>query len=51
MNKKTYKLTIIPIILATLLITILSNFKFANYDKYFIFPITILIITFISSEL
>ena len=47
MNKKTYKLTIIPIILATLLITILSNFKFANYDKYFIFPITILIITFI----
>ena len=47
MNKKNYKLTIIPILIATIIITILSNFKFANYDKYFIFPITILLITFI----
>lgn len=47
MDKKTYKLTIIPIIIATIIITILSNFKFANYNKYFLFPITILIITFI----
>ena len=45
MNKKIYKITIIPILIATIFITILSNFKFANYDKYFIFPITILIIT------
>ena len=47
MNKKIYKLTIIPILIATIIITILSNLKFANYDKYFIFPITILLITFI----
>jgi len=47
MDKKTFKLTIIPILIATLVITILSNYKFAGYDKYFIFPITILIITFI----
>lgn len=47
MDKKNYKLTIIPIIIATIIITILSNFKFANYNKYFLFPITILIITFI----
>lgn len=45
MNKKIYKITIIPILIATIFITILSNFKFAGYDKYFIFPITILIIT------
>ena len=47
MDKKNYKLTVIPIIIATIIITILSNFRFANYNKYFLFPITILIITFI----
>lgn len=45
MNKKTFQITYITTFLAALIITILSNFKFASYDKYFIFPITVLLIT------
>ena len=45
MNKEEYKKIIIPVIIATFIITILSNFKLPGYDKYFIFPITILTIT------
>lgn len=45
MNKKTFQITYLATLIATLIITILSNFKFASYDKYFIFPITILLIT------
>ena len=45
MNKKSFNLIIVPIIISSFVITFLSNFKFAGYDKYFLFPITILIIT------
>lgn len=45
MNKKVFQITYLATLIATIVITILSNFKFANYDKYFIFPITILLIT------
>ena len=44
MNKKTFQLTYITTLIAAFIITIISNFKFASYDKYFIFPITILLV-------
>ena len=47
MNKKEFKLCIISILISSIFVTILSNFKFFNYDKYFLFPITILLITFL----
>lgn len=47
MNKKEFKLCIISILISSIFVTILSNFKFFNYDKYFLFPIIILLITFL----
>lgn len=47
MNKKEFKICIIPILISTIIVTILANFKFDGYDKYFMFPITILICTYI----
>ena len=45
MNKENFKKIIIPIIISALLIMVMQNFNFYDYDKYFIIPIFILIIT------
>ena len=45
MNKETVKKVIIPILISTLIVTILQNFKLIPYNKYFILPIMLLIIT------
>ena len=47
MNKENFKTIMIPTIISALIIMILHNFNFYNYDKYFIIPIFILIITHI----
>ena len=45
MNKDIFKKIIIPILLSALIVTILHNFKLISYNKYFILPIILLIIT------
>ena len=47
MSKKNFKLYIIPILVSAIIVTILSNFRLVGYDKYFIFPISILLITYL----
>ena len=47
MTKEKFKEIIIPIILSVLIITILYNFKIVAYNKYFILPIILLIITYL----
>ncbi len=47
MNKELFKKNIIPILISTVLVMIISNFKLHGYDKYFLFPITILTITYV----
>ena len=45
MNKDNFKKIIIPLIISALVIMIMQNFNFYDYDKYFMIPIFILIIT------
>lgn len=45
MNKEIFKKSIIPILISTILVMIISNFKIFGYDKFFLIPITILTIT------
>ena len=45
MSKKDFKLYIISILISTIIVTILSNFRLVGYDKFFIFPISILLVT------
>lgn len=45
MNKENFKKIIIPVIISALVIMIMQNFNFYSYDKYFMIPIFILIIT------
>ena len=45
MNKETIKKIIVPILISTLIVTILQNFKLISYNKYVILPIMLLIIT------
>ena len=47
MLKDLYKKILIPTIISALVIMILHNFNFYDYDKYFIIPIFILIITYL----
>ena len=47
MNKDNFKKILIPTIISAIIIMILHNFNFYNYDKYFIIPIFILIITYL----
>ena len=45
MNKENFKKIFIPTIISAIIIMIIGNFNIYNYDKYFIIPILILIIT------
>ena len=47
MNKELFKKNIIPILISTVLVVIISNFHLHGYDKFFLFPITILTITYV----
>ncbi len=47
MNKENFKTIITPTILSAIIIMILHNFNLYTYDKYFIIPIFILIITYL----
>ncbi len=45
MNKENFKSNIIPILISTVIITILYNLKLVAYSKYFLLPMMLLIIT------
>ena len=45
MNKENFKQNIIPILISTLIIMILHNIKLIPYNKYFLLPMMLLIIT------
>ena len=47
MNKDSFKRIMIPTIISSIVIMILHNFAFVAYDKYFIIPIFISIITYL----
>ena len=47
MNKDNYKKILIPTIVSAIVIMILSNFNLVSYDKYFLIPIFISVITYL----
>ena len=47
MNKENFKQIFIPTLISAIVIMIIHNFSFYDYDKYFMIPIFILLITYI----
>ena len=47
MNKEKFKKIIYPILLSTIIVTIIYNFNIITYNKLFILPIIILIMTYL----